>query len=89
MTVLGFMLILFFAAFCAYQGKQPKPNIVPRNLSIPVVTGLIGWPLGGNLLGHFGPDISGIFLMPLIISSMVLVLVASLMYLTFGLRANR
>ena len=78
--ILIFVLFLFFAALCTYLVERWILNTVPGDLVVPVIAGIIGAVLGDNLIGHFGPDLAGVSLIPCIIGSTGLVFVASLVF---------
>ena len=51
-----------------------------------ILAGLIGSAIGQGVLGHWGPSLAGMALIPSIIGAVVLVLIVSAV---FGIRANR
>lgn len=51
-----------------------------------ILAGLIGSAIGQGVLGHWGPRLAGMALIPSIIGAVVLVLIVSAV---FGIRANR
>ena len=51
-----------------------------------ILAGLIGPAIGQGVLGHWGPSLAGMALIPSIIGAVVLVLIVSAV---FGIRANR
>jgi uncharacterized membrane protein YeaQ/YmgE (transglycosylase-associated protein family) len=78
MTVLGFILFLIVASICAFIAERLVPNSVPGGFLTSAIVGIIGAWVGGGLIGHFGPDLAGVALVPCILGSALFVFVASL-----------
>ncbi len=78
MTILGFILFLIVAAVCAGIGEMLVPNSVPGGFFTSAVVGIVGAWIGGSLLGHMGPDLAGIAVLPAIIGSAIFVFLLSL-----------
>lgn len=86
MSIISFILFLFVAAACAYLAERLVPNTVPGGFIVSAVVGIIGAWVGGSLIGHFGPDLAGVSLIPCILGSAILVFGLSL--LSRGFRKN-
>ncbi|HEY9730270.1 MAG TPA: GlsB/YeaQ/YmgE family stress response membrane protein [Drouetiella sp.] len=84
MSILSFILFLLVAAACAFIAERMVPNTMPGGLLISSIVGIIGAWVGGSLVGHFGPDLAGVSLIPCIIGSALFVFLFSL--LSGGLR---
>lgn len=78
MGILGFILFLIVASVCAYIAERLVPNSVPGGFLTSAIVGIIGAWIGGNLIGHFGPDLAGVALIPCILGSALLVFLVSL-----------
>ncbi|CAN5192940.1 GlsB/YeaQ/YmgE family stress response membrane protein [soil metagenome] len=78
MGILSFILFLLVAAACAFLAERMVPNSMPGGLLISSIVGIIGAWVGGSLVGHFGPDLAGVSLIPCIIGSAVFVFLFSL-----------
>ncbi len=78
MSILSFILFLIVASVCAFLAERLVPNNVPGGFLTSAIVGIIGAWIGGNLIGHFGPDLAGVALIPCILGSAVLVFVLSL-----------
>ena len=78
MTILSFILFLIVASVCAYLAECLVPNTVPGGFFTSAIVGIIGAWVGGGLMGHFGPDLAGVALIPCIVGSAVLVFLVSL-----------
>jgi len=88
MSILSFILFLLVAAACAYLAERLVPNTVPGGFITSAVVGIIGAWVGGNLIGHIGPDLAGVSLIPCILGSAVLVFVLSLVSRGFHKNAS-
>jgi uncharacterized membrane protein YeaQ/YmgE (transglycosylase-associated protein family) len=84
MSILSFILFLLVAAACAFLAERMVPNSMPGGLLVSSIVGIIGAWVGGSLVGHFGPDLAGVSLIPCIIGSALFVFLFSL--LSGGLR---
>jgi uncharacterized membrane protein YeaQ/YmgE (transglycosylase-associated protein family) len=73
MQIVAFILFLMVASVCAYIAEMIVPGKAPGGFLASAVVGIIGAWIGGNLVGHFGPDLAGVSLLPTIIGSAVLV----------------
>jgi uncharacterized membrane protein YeaQ/YmgE (transglycosylase-associated protein family) len=80
MFIFAFILFLFIAAACAYLAEKFVPATERGEFVIPVVAGVIGAGLGSFLVGHFGPDLAGVSLIPSILCSTGLVLLVCLIF---------
>ncbi len=78
MGILTFILFLIVAAACAYLGESIVPNSAPGGFFISAIIGVIGAWVGSSLVGHFGPDLAGVSLIPCILGSALCVFVFSL-----------
>ena len=78
MSILSFILFLLVAAACAFLAERIVPNSMPGGLLISAIVGIIGAWVGGSLVGHFGPDLAGVSLLPCIIGSALFVFLFSL-----------
>ncbi|MBN9417607.1 MAG: GlsB/YeaQ/YmgE family stress response membrane protein [Candidatus Eremiobacteraeota bacterium] len=73
-----FILFLIVAAICAIIASALVPGRIPGGFLVAMVCGFLGAWIGGNLMGHFGPSLAGVSLIPTIVGSAVLVLCMSL-----------
>lgn len=78
MSLISFILFLIVAAACAYLGERLVPGVIPGGFLTSAIVGIIGAWLGGTMLGHIGPDLAGVSLIPCIIGSALLVFLMSL-----------
>ncbi len=73
MSILALICYLIVAAVCAIIAEKFVPGVIPGGFITSAIVGIIGAWVGGNLLGHFGPDLAGIALVPCILGSAILV----------------
>jgi len=87
MGILSFILFLIVAAVCAFIAERLVPNVIPGGFLTSAIIGIIGAWVGSNLMGHFGPDLGGVALIPCIVGSAVLVFLLSVV--SRGLKGRR
>ncbi len=87
MGILSFILFLIVAAACAYLAERLVPNSMPGGFLVSALVGIIGAWLGGSMIGHFGPDLAGVSLLPCIAGSALFVFLFSL--ISGGLRRRK
>jgi len=73
MSVIAFILFLLVAAGCAWIAECLVPGVVPGGFLVTAIVGVIGAWIGGSLVGHFGPELESVSLVPTIIGSAILV----------------
>jgi uncharacterized membrane protein YeaQ/YmgE (transglycosylase-associated protein family) len=78
MGILSLILFLIVAAACAFIAERLVPNSMPGGFFVSALVGIIGAWVGGSLIGHFGPDLGGVALLPCILGSAVFVFLFSL-----------
>ena len=77
--MLGFILMLVIAALVGWIADMVVPGDFPLGWLGSIVAGLVGAYIGGTLLGQFGPQIGGIYLIPAIIGAIILSFVVELL----------
>ena len=87
MQIVAFILFLMVAAVCAYIAECIVPGKAPGGFLASAVVGIIGAWIGGNLVGHIGPDLAGVSLIPTILGSAILVF--GLALLSGGFRRSK
>lgn len=83
MDILSLLLFLVVAAVCAYIGEMLVPGAVPGGFLTLAIVGIIGAWIGGNLIGHVGPDLASVSLLPCILGSAIFVFLLSLIFRGF------
>ncbi len=83
MSLLSWILFLLVAAVCAWIAECVVPNNMPGGIVAGTVIGVLGAWIGGSLIGHFGPNLGGVSLIPTIIGSAVLVFLCALLSSVF------
>ncbi|MBS1992161.1 MAG: GlsB/YeaQ/YmgE family stress response membrane protein [Cyanobacteria bacterium SZAS LIN-2] len=76
MELLNFLLYLIVAAVCAGIASRIVPSVGKNGFLGSAVLGMIGAWLGQMWLGKIGPSLEGIFLLPAIVGSAVVIFVA-------------
>jgi len=79
MGILALICYLVVAAVCAFIAERFVPGVLPGGWIAGAIAGVIGAWIGGSLLGHFGPDLAGVSLIPCILGSAILVFGLSLL----------
>lgn len=79
MGILSFILFLIVAAACAYLAERLVPGVIPGGFFTSAIVGIIGAWIGGSLVGHVGPDLAGVALVPCILGSALLVFLLSVL----------
>jgi uncharacterized membrane protein YeaQ/YmgE (transglycosylase-associated protein family) len=78
MSILGFLLFLIVAAVCGWIAEAIVPGRIPGGFLSSAIVGIIGAWIGTAMLGHFGPSMAGVPLLPAIIGAAVLVFALAL-----------
>ncbi len=78
MEIIAIICYLVVAAVCAFIAEKIVPGVIPGGMITAAIVGIIGAWIGGNLLGHFGPQLAGVALVPCILGSGILVFGLSL-----------
>ena len=86
MGILSFILFLLVAAACAWIAEMLVPGVIPGGFLTSAIVGIIGAWLGGSMMGHIGPDLAGVSLIPCIAGSAVLVFILGLVSRGFNRR---
>lgn len=86
MDILAIICYLVVAAVCAGIAEFFVPGVIPGGFLTAAIVGIIGAWVGGSLLGHIGPDLAVISLIPCILGSAILVFAVSLLSRGFSAR---
>lgn len=76
--MIALICYLVVAGVCALIAERLVPGGIPGGFFVTVIFGVIGAWIGGSFLGHFGPDLAGVSLVPCIAGSSILVFGLSL-----------
>ena len=78
--LVGLVIALIIAGLIGLLAERIVPGRLPHGLAGAVVAGLIGTWLGALLLGHLGPAIFGIALLPATVGAIIVVAAAKLAF---------
>jgi uncharacterized membrane protein YeaQ/YmgE (transglycosylase-associated protein family) len=78
MSILGFIFFIIVASICAWIAEAIVPGRVPGGFLASAIVGIIGAWIGTSLMGHWGPDLAGVPLVPAIVGSGILVFLLAL-----------
>jgi uncharacterized membrane protein YeaQ/YmgE (transglycosylase-associated protein family) len=79
MGILSFILYLLIAATCAAIAEYFVPGRAPGGFLATAIIGVLGAWLGSSLMGHMGPDLAGVAILPAIIGAGILVFLMGLL----------
>lgn len=78
MKMLSFILYLIVGGIIGWLAGLILGKDIPGGIIGNIIAGIIGAWLGGLILGDWGPDISGIAIIPALIGSIILVFIVGL-----------
>ena len=85
---MGFLLFLIMGGIIGWLAGLILGKDIPGGIIGNIIAGIIGAWLGSLLLGDWGPEIWGVYIIPALIGALVLVFVLSLILGSMG-RKNR
>jgi uncharacterized membrane protein YeaQ/YmgE (transglycosylase-associated protein family) len=78
-TLVGFLLTLFVAGFVGWAADAVVPGRLPGGWLGAILAGIVGGFIGTLVLGHVGPTLFGVNLIPAFIGAAVIAVGAELM----------
>ncbi|HUZ03193.1 MAG TPA: GlsB/YeaQ/YmgE family stress response membrane protein [Thermomicrobiaceae bacterium] len=78
--LVGLVVALVIAGLIGLLAERIVPGRIPYGLLGAVVAGLLGTWLGALLLGHLGPAIAGIAIIPATVGAIIVVAAAKLVF---------
>ncbi|MCE4965161.1 GlsB/YeaQ/YmgE family stress response membrane protein [Staphylococcus chromogenes] len=75
---MGFILMLIVGGLIGWAAGAILGKDIPGGIIGNIIAGLVGSALGTALLGHWGPSLGGVYILPALIGSIVLIVLASL-----------
>ncbi len=75
---MGFILYLIVGGIMGWLAGLILGRDIPGGVIGNVISGILGAWLGGTLLGNWGPMLAGIYIVPALIGSIILVFIVSL-----------
>jgi uncharacterized membrane protein YeaQ/YmgE (transglycosylase-associated protein family) len=86
MGILSFILFLIVAAACAWIAERLVPGSIPGGFLTSAIVGIIGAWVGGSMIGHVGPDLAGVSLIPCILGSAICAFLGAILSRGFNRR---
>lgn len=80
---MGFIWMLIVGGIIGWLGGLIASRDIPGGIIGNIIAGLVGSWLGTSLLGHWGPELADISIIPAIIGAIILVLLLSLIFHSF------
>jgi uncharacterized membrane protein YeaQ/YmgE (transglycosylase-associated protein family) len=84
---MGFIWSLIIGGIIGWLAGMIIGKDIPGGVIGNIIAGFIGAWLGGKLLGAWGPEVGGFYILPALIGAIVLVFIVSLIFR--GTRRNR
>lgn len=81
---MGFLLYLIMGGIIGWLAGLILGKDIPGGIIGNIIAGIIGAWLGSLLLGDWGPEIWGVYIIPALIGALVLVFVLSLILGSMG-----
>ncbi|RNF41121.1 GlsB/YeaQ/YmgE family stress response membrane protein [Planococcus salinus] len=81
---MGFILYLIMGGIIGWLAGLILGKDIPGGIIGNIIAGIIGAWLGSLILGDWGPEIWGVFIIPALIGALVLVFVLSLILGSMG-----
>jgi uncharacterized membrane protein YeaQ/YmgE (transglycosylase-associated protein family) len=79
MGILGFLVFCIVAAVCAWIADALVPGRIPGGFLASVIVGIVGAWIGTALMGHLGPELGGVSILPAIAGSAITIFALSLL----------
>jgi uncharacterized membrane protein YeaQ/YmgE (transglycosylase-associated protein family) len=77
-TIMGFLLTLLVAGFVGWAADAVVPGRLPGGWLGAILAGIVGGFIGTLLLGHVGPTLFGVNLIPAFIGAALIAVLAEL-----------
>lgn len=77
---MGFIWMLIVGGVIGWLGGLIASRDIPGGIIGNIIAGLIGSWLGTLILGHWGPEVGRIFIIPAIIGAVILVFILSFIF---------
>jgi len=80
---MGFIWMLIIGGIIGWIGGAIASRDIPGGIIGNIIAGLVGSWLGTLILGHWGPEVAGFYLIPAIIGAVILVFILSFIFRSF------
>lgn len=74
----GFIGMLIVGGLIGWAAGAIMGKDIPGGILGNIIAGIIGSWLGGTLLGHWGPELGSIYILPALIGSIILIALVTL-----------
>ncbi|EGQ2872352.1 GlsB/YeaQ/YmgE family stress response membrane protein [Staphylococcus pseudintermedius] len=75
---MGFIVMLIVGGLIGWAAGAILGKDIPGGIIGNIIAGLVGSVIGSWLLGHWGPEFGGVYILPALIGSIILIALASL-----------
>lgn len=75
---MGFILYLIVGGIIGWLAGLILGKDIPGGIIGNIIAGIIGAWIGGELLGQWGPELAGIYIVPALIGAIILIFIVSL-----------
>lgn len=78
--MITFLLTLIVGGLIGWLASIILKKDIPGGVTGNILAGIIGAGIGGKLLGHWGPEIGNVYILPALLGTIVLILVVSFIF---------
>lgn len=78
--MISFLLTLIVGGLIGWLASIILKKDIPGGVIGNILAGIIGAGIGGKLLGHWGPEIGSVYILPALLGTIVLILVVSFIF---------
>ncbi|TDL98971.1 GlsB/YeaQ/YmgE family stress response membrane protein [Macrococcus brunensis] len=75
---MGFILMLIMGGLIGWVAGMIMGTDIPGGKIGNIIAGLLGASIGGSLLGHWGPEIWGVYILPALVGTILLIAIVSI-----------
>ncbi|UJS28363.1 GlsB/YeaQ/YmgE family stress response membrane protein [Macrococcoides canis] len=76
--MLGFILMLIMGGLIGWIAGMIMGTDIPGGKIGNIIAGLLGASIGGKLLGAWGPEIWGVYILPALVGTVLLIAIVSI-----------
>lgn len=75
---MGFILMLIMGGLIGWVAGMIMGTDIPGGKIGNIIAGLLGASIGGSLLGHWGPEIWDVYILPALVGTILLIAIVSI-----------